>query len=70
MKFQFETLSEFFVMGGHGGFVFASFGVSILVLIYLVLAPKLERSRFVKHMHSKAKRETQHQPDEVLDAPS
>ena len=42
--FQFDSLSEFLAMGGHGPFVWISYAISLVVMIYLVISP-LQRSR-------------------------
>jgi heme exporter protein D len=39
LKFQFESLSDFLTMSGHGPFVWASYAVTLLAIIYLLVAP-------------------------------
>lgn len=39
MNFQFETLMEFWVMKGHGPFVWSAYAITLIALIYLIWAP-------------------------------
>ena len=43
---QFESVSEFLLMGGHGVFVWSAYGLTLLVLSFLVLKPMLNNRRF------------------------
>lgn len=36
---QFHSLGEFLAMGGHGPYVWSAYGVAVLVLVWLVVAP-------------------------------
>lgn len=42
--FQFNSLTDFIEMSGHGPYVWISYAVSIAVMVYLVVRPIL-RSR-------------------------
>jgi heme exporter protein D len=42
--FQFDSLSEFIQMGGHGTYVWVSYLITLLVLVWLVISP-LHRKR-------------------------
>ncbi|HBD12159.1 MAG TPA: heme exporter protein CcmD [Porticoccaceae bacterium] len=44
LAFQFDNLSGFLTMGGHGVYVWTAYAVSLVVLSMLVVAP-LRRSR-------------------------
>lgn len=44
LAFQFDNLSSFLTMGGHGVYVWTAYAVSLVVLSMLVVAP-LRRSR-------------------------
>jgi heme exporter protein CcmD len=33
---QFKSVAEFWSMGGHGGFVFAAWGLSVAVILLLI----------------------------------
>lgn len=39
LEFQFASLSDFLTMSGHGAFVWASYMVTLLAIIYLLVAP-------------------------------
>jgi heme exporter protein D len=45
MNFQFESLSEFAWMGGHGPYVWACYGVMAVVVVWLLVRPVLQRRR-------------------------
>ena len=47
MNFQFENLSEFWLMAGHGPYVWACYAVTALVLIYLAVTPVRRRKKFL-----------------------
>lgn len=36
---HFETVSAFLQMGGHGLFVWSAYGITIVVMLWLLLAP-------------------------------
>lgn len=48
MKFQFDSLQDFFQMSGHGPYVWACYGITFVVLLYLVVRPIRRRRRFVR----------------------
>jgi heme exporter protein D len=48
MKFQFESLEAFLTMGGHGPFVWASYALVYIIIIYLTLSPLLAKKTFLK----------------------
>ncbi len=37
MVSQFKTFSDFVAMGGHAGFVFGAWGLSVLVIMVLIV---------------------------------
>jgi heme exporter protein D len=43
---QFESLSEFWTMGGHGVFVWSVYLLTLIVFILLVLKPLARNKRF------------------------
>lgn len=47
MTFQFETMMEFLAMGGHGAYVWSAYAISIVVLVWLVVAPSRRCSKFL-----------------------
>lgn len=48
MKFQFDSFSSFMAMNGHGLFVWAAYGITFAVLVYLLVSPLLQRRRFLR----------------------
>lgn len=48
MTFQFESLQAFWTMAGHGPYVWGCYGVTALVLIYLVVSPLRRQKRFLQ----------------------
>jgi len=48
MKFQFASFSDFLSMHGHGPYVWAAYAISILALVYLLLAPVWAKRAFFK----------------------
>jgi heme exporter protein D len=48
MKFQFESLDAFLTMGGHGPFVWASYVLVYIIIIFLTLSPLLSKRAFLK----------------------
>lgn len=45
--FQFDSLAAFFAMGGHGPYVWAAYGMGLLVMAWLVIRPWLQKRRFL-----------------------
>ena len=48
MKFQFESISDFIAMNGHGPFVWGAYAITFAVLIYLLISPLLQKKTFIK----------------------
>lgn len=48
MSFQFDSLQDFLQMSGHGPYVWACYGITFVVLLYLVLRPLSRRRRFIR----------------------
>jgi len=48
MQFQFESLAAFWVMDGHGPYVWGAYIITALVLIYLLVSPLLQRKAFFR----------------------
>ena len=57
MTFQFENLSTFFYMAGHGPYVWSAYGVSFAVLVWLVLRPFGLRRTLLKDLSREQKRQ-------------
>lgn len=48
MKFQFDSLSAFAHMNGHGVFVWSAYALVYGILIYLTVSPVLQKNAFLK----------------------
>jgi heme exporter protein D len=48
MKFQFESLADFIAMSGHGPYVWASYAITFVALIFLLVNPLLQKKALVK----------------------
>lgn len=59
--FQFESLSEFIQMGGHGTYVWAAYLISLSVLIGLVVSPLHRRRKLVQEVIRQQRREAARQ---------
>ena len=54
---QFSSLTEFLHMGGHGLYVWAAYGISLLVLGINVIVPILKRKALIKELKRSIARE-------------
>ena len=48
MKFQFADFAEFMTMQGHGPYVWAAYGITLVAIVYLVIAPIMDARAFFK----------------------
>lgn len=48
MKFQFESIADFIAMNGHGPFVWAAYAITFTVLVFLLVAPLMQKKAFFK----------------------
>ena len=53
----FETFSEFIQMGKHGLYVWLSYGISLIVIVYNIIAVYIERQQFFSEAKRRLKRE-------------
>ena len=56
---QFDSLSAFITMGGHGVFVWSVYGVTLLVLLFLAITPMLKKRQFFVDQAMRLRREQQ-----------
>lgn len=54
---QFSSFNEALQMGGHGAYVWAAYGLTLLVLAINVIAPVLKRKALVKELKRSIARE-------------
>ena len=56
LSFQFTSLSDFFLMSGHGPYVWAAYGITALGMIILVLQAQQRRKKVIKNIKALALR--------------
>ncbi len=44
----FKNVSEFLAMGGHGPYIWTAYGVTLVLILYILAAPVLRQRRFVR----------------------
>ncbi|HBC55894.1 MAG TPA: heme exporter protein CcmD [Gammaproteobacteria bacterium] len=54
---EFESFSEFLAMGRHGFYVWLSYGLTAIILVYNLLVPVLQRRRLIKEQAQRLRRE-------------
>lgn len=50
------TIAEFFAMGGYAFYVWTSYGITFLVLLYHLLVPVFKRKQLLRQIALKQKR--------------
>ena len=50
MKFQFQSLQDFFNMSGHGPYVWACYGLGLILMGYLLWSPIAQKRRFLRQL--------------------
>lgn len=50
MNFQFESLSDFWAMSGHGPYVWASYLLMALVIVQILVSPIRKRRRLLAEL--------------------
>ncbi len=45
--FQFESIIDFFLMGGHGIYVWSSYALTLLALLFLAVSPYIQQRAFI-----------------------
>ena len=55
LVFQFSSVSEFLAMNGHGIYVWSSYGISALILLWVVLAPIRRRRKLLAALASRSR---------------
>lgn len=54
---QFSSFSEFIAMGGHGFYVWLSYGVSLALLLGLLITSLSANKRIIKQIQQRQQRE-------------
>ncbi len=55
-EFQFQSLAEFFAMGGHAKYVWSSYGVFALMIAYNLIQPILAKRKIIKTQKARLQR--------------
>jgi heme exporter protein D len=53
---SFDSLADFLAMGGHGLYVWLSYGAALLVVLYNVLSLRLARRRHIREATDRLRR--------------
>lgn len=53
----FETFADFIAMGKHGPYVWAAYGISLVVIVANIIAPIQRRKALLNEIKRKLKRE-------------
>ena len=59
---HFDSFADFIAMGTHGPFVWLSYGLTALIVVWNVLQPLLQRRRLLKEQAQRLRREEKHAP--------
>ena len=59
---EFESVSEFLAMGRHGFYVWLSYGLTTIIIMYNLAVPVLQRRRFNKEQAQRLRREKKNAP--------
>lgn len=54
---SFNSFSEFLSMGGHGLYVWLSYGLGLAVILINVILPRLQRNRLLVEQKRRLRRE-------------
>lgn len=57
MKFQFQSLADLIYMSGHGPYVWACYGIGLLVVAYLLISPVRQKKKFMRQLRSQYARQ-------------
>ncbi|GAB2503909.1 heme exporter protein CcmD [Microbulbifer agarilyticus] len=57
MQFQFDSLASFFTMNGHGPYVWASYGMAVLVLVVLAVTPVFRQRKLRRELQQQLRQE-------------
>ncbi|WP_299003417.1 heme exporter protein CcmD [uncultured Shewanella sp.] len=54
---QFDSISDFFNMGGYAFYVWLSYGVTLVCFGLLIIFSKVKKKQLFKHINQKIQRE-------------
>lgn len=52
--FQFDSMAAFLSMGGHGPYVWASYGITLALLVWLLVSPMRRQQKLIKNLKKAA----------------
>ena len=55
----FDSVSAALAMDGHGAFVWSAYGICLLVLVFIVVAPRRRQRNFLRQLAAEQKRQQQ-----------
>lgn len=53
----FESFAEFLAMGGHGLYVWSTYGICMALMVWTAVLPVLARRRYLKDLDRRRRRE-------------
>lgn len=53
----FESLAEALSMAGHGPYVWSAYGVTVMVLVFLMTAPAARQRRLLRELRGEQRRD-------------
>jgi len=65
----FDSLDALLAMDGHGPYVWAAYGITLLVLALLLSAPGRRHRRLLRQVRGELRREASHGAKETVHAP-
>ena len=65
----FDSLEALLLMDGHGPYVWAAYGLTLLVLSLVLAAPGRRRRRLLRELRGELRREARHGAKEAAHAP-
>ena len=54
---QFDSFAEFLTMGGHGLYVWLTYGISAVIIIFNIVQPVIRRRNLIKQHAQRLRRE-------------
>ena len=67
-EFQFQSLSEFFAMGGDAVYVWTAYGFFAVVIAYNVIQPAIAKRKIIRNLKARLRREAARQGQTVQEA--
>ncbi|WP_286239933.1 heme exporter protein CcmD [Neptuniibacter halophilus] len=54
---SFDSFSDFIAMGGHGLYVWLSYAIALLVIVFNIVSPVLQRKKVISDLARRLRRE-------------